>query len=165
MDVQQTQQHHRSLLSSWCWFPGLKHPLQAGNSRWITPRYGKGQAGSSWLPRILAFSGPAAAGLCNQHRLVKKFLVWSMGNSGYRKWKSCQGVLQSLCLCCRYAWSLHYSFLLLLGSTIFFVLLVRLCSRVSSCLSDSALGALGSDFVPWDISEFLSSFGQGQSKS
>lgn len=47
----------------------------------------------------------------------------------------------------------------------FVVLLVKLYSSLSSCLSDSASRALGSDFAPWDISEFLSSFNHGQNKS
>lgn len=109
-----------SLLSSWCSFPGLKHPLHRGNSRWPHPTLVlEGASRELPLPRILTFSGPAAAGLWDQHRLGKKFSIWSLGNSGYREWRHCQEVLQRVCLCCRYAWSLHNSFVLLLGSTIF----------------------------------------------
>lgn len=93
------------------------------HSTWVmqsdpsTPRYGKGKQGS---PGFLGYCCLQVLLLqvCNQHRIVRKFLVWSLGNGDYRECRACQGVLQSLFFCCSYTWSLHNSVLLLLGSTI-----------------------------------------------
>lgn len=95
-----------------------------------TPQYGKGKQGA-----------PGSLGYCHLQVLFLQVCATNTGlwgnswsgpwETGYKEWKPCQGVLQSLFLCCSYTWSLHDSVLLLLGSTIFCLVI---CEALQQCV-------------------------------
>lgn len=170
-----------SFLFSWCSCPGLKVALRGGSAGW--PRrtsVWEGQEGSWWLTRLLPFSG-LCLGCCQSLQPMVEACdeipqsgPWEIAATGsgddakgFCRACSCAVLCTKRVMFTRRGTDSIFPFVFCSPSEAqyFDLLFVKIYNSVSSCLSASAPGALGSEFVPRDIRGFLSSFSHCQSES